>query len=121
MLKIAGTEKISVIKKLSVLYTFPFLSINFQPRSYISGFAISIFGITAFLLLCAADFVLKRTLLKNKLHAYEKDYFILYDVDSEGTDEPAEPIESNKAGLEAPEPNKSDSSNDENNSDCDEE
>ena len=98
-----------------------FIEMKYMPNAYIIGFAISIFGITAFLLLCAADFVLKRTLLKNKLHAYEKDYFILYDVDSEGTDEPAEPIESNKAGLEAPEPNKSDSSNDENNSDCDEE
>ena len=121
-------EKTETYETLDALMAFDiadsgkhFIEMKYMPNAYIIGFAISIFGITAFLLLCAADFVLKRTLLKNKLHAYEKDYFILYDVDSEGTDEPAEPIESNKAGLEAPEPNKSDSSNDENNSDCDEE
>ena len=98
-----------------------FIELKYMPNEYIIGFAISIFGITAFLLLCAADFVLKRTLLKNKLHVYEKDYFILYDVDLEENDEPAEPIESNKAGLDAPEPIESDPSNDENNSDCGEE
>ena len=117
-------EKTETYETLDALMAFDiadsgkhFIEMKYMPNAYIIGFAISIFGITAFLLLCAADFVLKRTLLKNKLHAYEKDYFILYDVDSEGTDEPAEPIESNKAGLEAPEPEEPDTSSDEDGSD----
>ena len=117
-------EKTETYETLDALMAFDiadsgkhFIEMKYMPNAYIIGFAISIFGITAFLLLCAADFVLKRTLLKNKLHVYDKDYFILDDIDSEQCAEPAEIFESNKAGLEAPEPEEPDTSSDEDGSD----
>ena len=66
-----------------------------------SGIILSITGISAFIIICAADFVLKKTLLKNKLRVYERDYFVLDDYDSVSTDAPEEALESN-ASIDEP-------------------
>ena len=57
------------------------LELRYAPAEYVIGIAISIFGIIAFIAICGADFILKKTLLRNKLRVYEKDYFVLDDFD----------------------------------------
>lgn len=129
-------EKVETYETLDALMAFDiaeegkhFIEMKYMPREYVVGFIISIIGISSFLLLCAAEFVIKRKLLKGKLRTYEKDYFVLDDFDSEGLDAPEEVLESNKAGLEPadseepvpPESEELDNSSDESLSNYDEE
>ena len=76
------------------------LELKYAPTEYTVGIIISICGIAAFIIICAVDFVLKKTLLKNKLRVYEKDYFVLDDIDSENTPASVEVLESNIGGNE---------------------
>ena len=76
------------------------LELKYSPDEYKLGIAISIFGIIVFTVICTADFILKKTLLKNKLRVYEKDYFILDDYDSEDTFPTPEIPESNASKYE---------------------
>ena len=71
------------------------LELKYAPTEYTVGIIISICGIVAFIFICVVDFVLKKTLLKNKLHVYEKDYFVLYDFDSDDEPNIIEALESN--------------------------
>jgi uncharacterized membrane protein YfhO len=74
------------------------LELKYAPTEYTVGIIISIFGISAFLIICAIDFVLKKTLLKNRLRVYERDYFVLDDFDSVDCPDTLEILESNADG-----------------------
>ena len=74
------------------------LELKYAPIEYTIGIIISIFGISAFLIICAIDFVLKKTLLKNRLRIYERDYFVLDDFDSVDCPDTLEILESNADG-----------------------
>lgn len=99
-------KKVETYETLNALMAFDIedqgnhlLELKYMPKEYIVGFAISIIGIVSFIAICAVDFVLKKTLLKNRIRAYEKDYFVLDDIDSEYCP-PAEEIpESNLSGC----------------------
>ena len=54
--------------------------------------------LSAFLIICAIDFILKKTLLKNRLRVYERDYFVLDDFDSVDCPDTLEILESNADG-----------------------
>lgn len=102
-------ERLETYETLDALLAFDIpeeglheLELKYMPSIYKVGFIISICGISAFILLCAIDFVLKKTLLKNRLRTYEKDYFILADFDGENDVQDDEPLESNRAGLDTP-------------------
>ena len=76
------------------------LELRYAPDEYNLGMIISIFGIIAFVFICGVDFVLKKTLLKNKLRVYEKDYFVLDNFDNTDTPPKIEALESNKSAEE---------------------
>ena len=76
------------------------LELKYAPTEYKIGVIISIFGVTAFIFICVIDLILKKTLLKNKLRVYEKDYFVLDDFDNEDAPEVDEPLESNASSDE---------------------
>ena len=77
------------------------LVLKYEPIEYKIGIILSITGISAFIIICAADFVLKKTLLKSKVRVYEKDYFVLDDYDGTDTDSDVEVLESNAGVLDA--------------------
>ena len=79
------------------------LELKYAPTEYKVGIILSITGIFAFIAICAIDFVLKKTLLKNKLKVYEKDYFVLDDYDGVTTDSSVEILESNASTDETEE------------------
>lgn len=65
------------------------IEMEYSPDCYALGIAISIAGIVAFVALCAAEFVLKRTLLKNRIPPYPDDFWALEDLEeSDGTELP---------------------------------
>ena len=81
-------EKVETYEVLNALMAFDIsddgehsVEMRYMPKEYIVGAFISIFGIVAFLIICLVDFILKKTLFKNKLRVYEKDYFVLEDTD----------------------------------------
>ena len=76
------------------------LELKYAPTEYTVGIIISIFGISAFIIICLIDLVLKKTLLKNKLRAYERDYFVLDDFDNAEAESTVEMLESNLDGCE---------------------
>ena len=83
-------EKVETYEVLGAMMAFDissegihYLEMKYLPSEYIVGTFISIFGIIAFIAICIIDFILKKTLLKNKLKVYEKDYFVLGDNDPE--------------------------------------
>lgn len=95
-------ERVETYETLGALMAFDIdedgdhtLEMKYWPREYTLGLIVSIFGIIAFVAICTADFVLKKTLLKNRLKVYEKDYFILADYDTDDSAPPTELIESN--------------------------
>ena len=87
------------------------LELKYAPTEYKVGIIISIIGIVAFIAICVIDFILKKTLLKNKLRVYEKDYFILDDYDSDDTFLPEETLESNASVDEDEDDNTDESEN----------
>ena len=76
------------------------LELKYAPTEYTVGIIISIFGISAFIIICLIDLVLKKTLLKNKLRVYERDYFVLDDFDNAEAESTVEMLESNLDGCE---------------------
>ena len=76
------------------------LELKYAPTEYTVGIIISIFGISAFIIICLIDLVLKKTLLKNKLRVYERDYFVLNDFDNAEAESTVEALESNLDGCE---------------------
>ena len=95
-------EEVEAYETLNALMAFDIandgehsLELKYSPDEYKAGMIISIFGIIAFIVICTVDFVLKKTLLKNKLRAYEKDYFILDDIDNADAPQIIEALESN--------------------------
>ena len=96
-------EEVETYETLDALMAFDIaedgkhlLELKYAPDEYKVGFIISIIGIEAFVMICIVDFVLKKTLLKNKLRVYEKDYFVLADYDNADTpEEPVKLLESN--------------------------
>ena len=99
-------EKVETYETLTALMAFDIaaegehvLELKYMPQEYVLGFTISIIGIASFIAICIIDFVLKKTLFKNRLKAYAKDYFVLDDVDSEYLPPVEEPLESNKSGC----------------------
>lgn len=81
-------EKLETYETLDALMAFDIeeegdytLELKYMPKEYIVGFYISIVGIIAFIAICVIDFILKKTLFKNRLRVYEKDYFVLADCD----------------------------------------
>jgi hypothetical protein len=86
-------EKVKTYEALGALMAFDVstageytLELEYFPECYRLGFILSGFGIGAFLLLCAAEFVLKRTLLKNRIPVYQRDLWVLGDFDTEEAD-----------------------------------
>ncbi|MBO7303140.1 MAG: YfhO family protein, partial [Clostridia bacterium] len=95
-------ERVETYETLGALMAFDIdadgdhtLEMKYWPREYTVGICISLLGLLSFIAICTVDFVLKKTLLKNKLKTYEKDYFVLADYDSDDVDLPAEPLLSN--------------------------
>ena len=74
------------------------LELKYAPTEYTVGIIISICGIAAFIVICLIDFILKKTLLKNKLRTYAQDYFVLDDIDNEDAPNAIEALESNLDG-----------------------
>ncbi|MBP3370016.1 MAG: YfhO family protein [Clostridia bacterium] len=61
------------------------LELKYMPDVYKLGAIISVIGISAFIIICAADFILKRTLFKSRtLTAYD-DFWVLEDFDTTDT------------------------------------
>jgi hypothetical protein len=75
------------------------IEMKYMPDCYVAGAALSISGIAIFILICVADFVLKKTLLKNKIKTYPHEYWELEDLDEDTVTLPA-PIEENTAESE---------------------
>ena len=67
-IKDAGTHKIEM---------------KYIPDCYKVGIFLSVSGIAVFVLICAADFVLKKTLLKNKLKIYPHEFWELEDLEEQ--------------------------------------
>ena len=95
-------EKVETYETLNALMAFDIsnsgehsLELKYWPSEYTFGIIISICGILAFIIICIVDFILKKTLLKNKLRVYEKDYFVLADIDCKDEDTSSEKLESN--------------------------
>jgi hypothetical protein len=100
-------EKLETYETLDALMAFDIegegnhlLELKYMPNEYVVGITISIIGILSFIAICAVDFVLKKTLLKNRIKVYEKDYFILDDIDSEYLPPIEEELESNRSGCD---------------------
>ncbi len=87
-------EQVEIYETLDALMAFDIenagehtLELRYMPDIYKVGIVISIIGISAFILICAADFVLKRTLLKNYALARADDFWVLEDFDCVETDD----------------------------------
>ena len=87
-------EQVEVYKSLDALLTFDVTSagdhnieLKYMPDVYKTGIVISIAGIIAFIAICAADYVLRRTLLKNKDFAPIDDFWLLEDFDIQTVEE----------------------------------
>lgn len=100
-------EMIETYETLNALMAFDIeddgkhvLELKYRPTEYLLGFSISATAIISFIAICAVDFVLKKTLLKNRIKVYEKDYFILDDIDSEYLSPIEEELESNRSGCD---------------------
>lgn len=100
-------EEVETYETLDALMAFDIaedgkhlLELKYAPTEYKVGIIISIIGIIAFIVICVVDFILKKTLLKNKLRVYEKDYFILADYDNADTSLTVELLESNASADE---------------------
>ncbi len=59
------------------------LEMKYFPDCYKLGLIFSVAGISIFVLLCAAEFVLKRTVLKNRIPTYPDEYWVLEDCEVE--------------------------------------
>jgi uncharacterized membrane protein YfhO len=57
------------------------LELVYMPKLYPFAFFISLFAIATFIIICAADFVLKKTLFKNKTTEIRLDIWVLEDFD----------------------------------------
>ncbi len=58
------------------------LTFKYDPDCYHLGFALSLIGIVGFLILCAAEFILRKTLFKNRTPQYPDDFWVLKDTES---------------------------------------
>lgn len=86
-IKDAGTHKIEM---------------KYMPDCYVVGITLSISGIAIFVLLCAADFVLKKTILKNKLKTYPHEYWELEDLELQSEDTLSTPDEKQEESAPPP-------------------
>ena len=83
-------EKVEIYETLDALVAFDIeaagehsLEFKYMPKIYNIGLIISIIGIIAFVLICAADFVLKKTIFKNRNVRYLSDFWVLEDFENE--------------------------------------
>ena len=100
-------EMIETYETLNALMAFDIegdgkhvLELKYRPTEYLLGFSISATAIISFIAICVVDFVLKKTILKKRIRVYEKDYFVLDDIDIEYLPPVEEVLESNKSGCE---------------------
>ncbi len=89
-------EEIEIYQAFDALMAFDItaagehsLTFKYDPDCYHVASAISLIGIIGFLVLCAAEFILRRTLFKNRIPEYPKDFWVLEDTEPEA--EPAQP------------------------------
>lgn len=87
-------EAVKTYKTLDALMAFEIdsagehsLKLKYFPDVYSLGFTVSIVAIIAFIGICAADFVLKRTAFKKKRVATVEDHWLLEDFDEFNTEE----------------------------------
>lgn len=81
-------ERVEIYETLDALMAFDIenagehtLELKYMPDIYKVGIVVSIIGISAFVLICAADLVLKKTLLKNYTFELSDDFWELEDLD----------------------------------------
>ena len=82
-------EKVEIYKVLDALMAFDIseagehsIVLKYMPGIYKVGIALSVVGIVAFVLICAADFILKKTIFKNKVFQTYTDTWVLPDFDN---------------------------------------
>lgn len=85
-------EQVESYKSLDALLSFDIatagdhnIELKYMPDIYKTGIIISISGIVAFIALCAADYVLRRTLLKDRTVLCVEDFWLLEDFDKQTT------------------------------------
>ena len=83
-------EEIEIYKTLDALIAFDVeeegehsVELKYMPNIYVLGMTVTIFGIVLFIAICSADFVLKKTLLKNKTVPKVSTYWVLEDFDED--------------------------------------
>ena len=83
-------EEIEIYKTLDALIAFDVegegehsVELKYMPNIYVLGMTVTIFGIVLFIAICSADFVLKKTLLKNKTVPKVPTYWVLEDFDED--------------------------------------
>ncbi len=102
-------EEVEIYETLDALMAFDIAStgehtveLKYMPDVYIVGMLISIAGISTFVLLCAAELVLKKTLFKDRIPVCTEDFWILEDFDDD-TDIPPDSTdltENNESSME---------------------
>ena len=61
------------------------LTLKYDPDCYHLGYTVSLIGIIGFIILCAAEFILRKTILKNKATEDLGDFWVLEDTELEAT------------------------------------
>lgn len=107
-------EQVEIYETLDALMAFDItdggehtLEMKYMPDCYSLGFTVTVIGIIAFAVLCVAEAVLRRTLLKDKIPAYPDYYWPLPDFD-EDAEYPAPPKPELKSASDTPEKNNTD-------------
>lgn len=114
-------EQVEIYETLDALMAFDIaesgdhtLEMRYMPDCYILGFGISLVGIVVFAVLCITEFILKKTLLKNRIPSYPDYSWPLADFEAEAEELSLPP---DTAEATAEETESSDISND--GGDCD--
>lgn len=102
-------EETEIYKTLDALIAFDVdgagehtVELRYMPDVYVTGMIISISGISVFLLICAVDAVLKRTLLKNKAKDVIQLSWTLEDFDEDYMQNSvSEPVAKKKTSLKS--------------------
>ena len=83
-------EKVQTYETLGALMAFDIgatgnhmLELEYFPECYSTGILLSLTGISLFVLLCAAEFVLKKTLFKNRIPVYPDEFWVLEDYEED--------------------------------------
>ena len=83
-------ERVQIYQAVDALVAFDIqgdgehtVEMRYMPTSYKIGMVLSIGGITVFVVICIVDYVLKKTVLKNRSHIFTNTYWTLEDFDDD--------------------------------------